>query len=137
MAFGRRSDFFSVLFEGRIHVGKVLILVCFFELFFEDVFEGLGVVDPLEDTEHFFDGDDFEAFDLKFFFGAFSVIFEYFVHDVEHFFDSLIETDILTALDEEHVPFLVGAIQCDSFGLSLRLKSQYGEVKGLNKDAIP
>jgi hypothetical protein len=67
----------------------------------------LRVINPLENTEHFLDGDDFEAFDFKFFLGALSVVFEYFVHDVEHFLDSLIETDILTALDKKHVLFFV------------------------------
>lgn len=69
----------------------------FSKLFLQDLFQSLTVIDPFEDTQHFFDGNDFKPFDLEFLFGALGIIFEYFIDDVEQFFYSLIQSHILSA----------------------------------------
>lgn len=107
------------------------------QLLLQDLFECLGIIDPLEYTEHLLDGYDLEPPNLKFLLGTFPVVPEHLVDYVEEFLDPLVQPDILPPLDQKHVLLLVGAVESDSLGPPLGIESQHGLLKGLYEHPIP
>lgn len=99
--------------------------------------QSLRLVNPFEYPHHFLYGGHLEPSDLKLLFRAIAILLEYSVHDFEHFFYSLVQSNILSCFDQQHVLFLIWSIYCDSPWFLLWLQSQQRMVEGFNKYFLP
>ena len=82
-------------------------------MFFRDQsFHWLCVVNPLKGSQSIRDGHHFERLDVKVSILTTWVLLEDSIDDAEQLLDSLVETKILSSLDQEMVVLLITCMNC-------------------------
>ena len=115
----------------------VLLALSGLELSLEKTFQGLGFLYPLKDSEHWPHWNNFKSANFQLFFVGFRILQEASVDQLEQFLYSLIQSDILASLHQQHVCFLVGTEDGYSLWSSDGLQGKDGAVEGLNVDLVP